>query len=910
MTKPKLLVRLALLLLIAAELWMFSGSFNKYFNLDSAFYVIHAPHSWDALRHVFLAPDAGKQYRPLTLAFMALLVPIFRLDPRPYHWIPLLFHLANTLLVYGLARRVLKGTVAVLAATAFWGLHSVAGWVTYDTTCLSDFMLAFLLLVSFTLAVDGSLKQSRLRNGGSVLFFILALLTKEAAVTAPLALAICIVLANLHSGENTPAVRDIWRGFKKALPLTSIFLGITVAYSTFLTHWLRAGLIYTQGNGAAYNINPWANLFAKAKYFFWALNLPDYLYIPDGTRVRLLAFGLMGLLLLCLLAEILRRRGRMEPAGWAGLVWLVGMNLPALMLSDRIAKWYLYVPLLGLSLTLGTLAQSLRDRLSRWKAPVAVPAVLTLFIIPTFFSSVAQNRSYLSFSDASYASDVLQSFYRDLQSAYPERPPQATVFMLPSFEPTIMSVLASPPVNGGGLLELHYTGTKARMLFAHMGERLSHEQLHDPNVRVIQNLYDRFYDVTNYYRHGGKMTLYVLPTSEGTAPPLLKREPAGGRSLYDSHVELLIADEGACLPDDYRSRADIWILQYIDGRFYDVTRYFKGNGKGRLIILPTLDAKIPPLPVLEKDALLLNTSVDNPLQILTPNAADSVPREDLKRPGITILQYLDGRYFDVTQHYKSTGRMTVYLLPTSEGVVPDPLKRASYPALTRWREPRQRLFGDEGILLPEDYYRRTDLWIVQYINGHFYDVTDYYRGRRRDPSRRVITRIEDLQASVSRNEYYPSYSKFATPTGAPVFFPTPQKEIVTQIGGSTVTVPMGTIPSGASLHFDVSWMYDSGDGGWAEMRLRSNGRETILFQQYMHPNPKGAGLKWREVEVDLLRFEGLQADLVLRCYNDRGRNTVADWLNWRDIVMEEKSAIQTMAQPRAADVKGLTLLHR
>jgi hypothetical protein len=360
------------------------------------------------------------------------------------------------------------------------------------------------------------------------------------------------------------------------------------------------------------------------------------------------------------------------------------------------------------------------------------------------------------------------------------------------------------------------------MLFAHKGERLSAEQMRDPNVRVFLSLYDHFYDVTKYYRQTGKMTIYVLPTLEGEPPPLLKKEPAGGRNLYTSHINLLLADEGASLPGDYRSRQDLWILQYIDGRFYDVTRFFESKGNGRVIILPALDAKLPPLPALESDAHLRDALQDRPVQILTADELASMSEGDLTKTGTRILQYL---------------------------------------------------------------------------SNHFHDVTDYYRGRRQDKQRRIITRIEDFVVSMNRDEYYPSYSKFATPTGAPVFFATPQKEIVTQVGGSALTLPIGSIPQGASLHFDVSWMFDSGDGAWAEMRLRMKGSETILFQQYMHPNPKGTGLKWQEVEVDLGRFQGQQADLVLRCYNDRGKNTVADWLNWRDIEMLEHPFTQPRGTP-------------
>jgi hypothetical protein len=138
-------------------------------------------------------------------------------------------------------------------------------------------------------------------------------------------------------------------------------------------------------------------------------------------------------------------------------------------------------------------------------------------------------------------------------------------------------------------------------------------------------------------------------------------------------------------------------------------------------------------------------------------------------------------------------------------------------------------------------------------------------------------------ASVSRDELYPDYERFATPTGGPVFFITPEKDIFTQIGGSTAVVRVPAITAGSRLRFDVSWMYDMGDGGWAEVRLRARGSETTLFREYMNPNPPGRGFSWREVDIDLSPHAGKDAELVLECYNDPGKNTISDWLNWRDL---------------------------
>jgi hypothetical protein len=88
-----MIVLTALLLL---ELWVFSGSFDEFFNHDSLFYLIHSPKSWDRFTELLARPDPVQQYRPLTLGAMSLIIPFMGLDPRSYHWIPLAFHLVNT----------------------------------------------------------------------------------------------------------------------------------------------------------------------------------------------------------------------------------------------------------------------------------------------------------------------------------------------------------------------------------------------------------------------------------------------------------------------------------------------------------------------------------------------------------------------------------------------------------------------------------------------------------------------------------------------------------------------------------------------------------------------------------------------------------------------------------------------
>ena len=723
---------LALLLLI--EAWVFSGAFRKFFTHDSLFFLIHAPQTWQQFWQCLLAPSPEKNYRPLGLGLTALFKPWLGLDPRPYHWIPLVFHMANTVLLYLLARRIFAGSAAVLAATAFWGLHSVAGWITYGITYLTDFALAFFLLLTLLAAVEGNRRKSKLLIAVSLFFFALSLLTKEAATTFPLAIWITLSLAGLRASDEPLTRRHILQAFKKTFPLTCLYLLMAIAFAGLFLYWYSSGNLYPASANAAYSINPWSNLLGKMKYVYWALNLPDALSIPKAERNRALAIGLMGLLLLIWCGDIMKRRFRFSAVEWSGIAWFVGLNVPSWLLSSRLAKWYLYLPLFGLAFMFGSLAESLRARISAKSRGPAALVIAGLLAVPILFSSLVQTRSYVISSDAAFQSRILATCLRDVRGLHPTLPPQVTLFFLPAFDENISKLLSAPPIDRGQLFQLYYPGSRVEAKFAHRGDTLPADLAGRSDILIFQYLDYHVYDVTDHVKPSGRMTLFLLPTFEGEVAPLLKKEPAGGRKLYQQFAQVLCADEGAQLPADYDQRSDLWLLQYLSGRFSDVTAY--------------------------------------------------------------------------------------------------------------------------------------------------------YKGRHRDGARRVIQNLDSLRSTVNRAEYYPNYERFDTPSGKPVFSPSPTKEIVTQIGGSTVDVPLGTIPSGSFMRFDTSWMFNQGDGGWAEAALRIKGKEVVIYREYLRPDLNQSNLVWKEVTFDLRPYANEQADLVLKCYNDAGKNTVADWLNWRDIVIE------------------------
>jgi len=234
----------------------------------------------------------------------------------------------------------------------------------------------------------------------------------------------------------------------------------------------------------------------------------------------------------------------------------------------------------------------------------------------------------------------------------------------------------------------------------------------------------------------------------------------------------------------------------------------------------------------------------------------------------------------------------VYLLPAFEK---DAAKVIAAPPIDQDRlfklfYPGSRiraLFAHKGDRLPENWRQLPGSVILQWLNGRFYNVTEYYRKKRSAPGRRLIPLVDFNRITVSRDEYYPDYENFDTPSRKAAFFPTPDKDILTQIAASTVVVPIGKIPPKAWLSFGVSWMFDQGDGGWAEVDLQTAEGKVTLYREYMQPNSKAQGIQWKEMSIDLQPYAQRDADLILKCYNDPGKKTNADWLNWRDIAIAE-----------------------
>jgi tetratricopeptide (TPR) repeat protein len=143
-------------------------------------------------------------YYPLVLTTFWVLHKFFGLNPLPYHLLNIFFHAASAILLWCVLR-VLRVRGAWLGA-ALWALHPVmvqsVAWVTElkNTQSCLFYLLSIFFFLNWTDqgAAGSRLPRGRIRDRRSLifalslLFFLLATLSKPSVVMLPFVLALCV----------------------------------------------------------------------------------------------------------------------------------------------------------------------------------------------------------------------------------------------------------------------------------------------------------------------------------------------------------------------------------------------------------------------------------------------------------------------------------------------------------------------------------------------------------------------------------------------------------------------------------------------------------------------------------------------------------------------------------------------
>jgi protein O-mannosyl-transferase len=183
--------------LTAVTILAYHPAWHGDFLWDDDAYIINnelltAPDGW---HRIWFSLDSPSQYFPLTYSMFRIEHGLWGLNTTGYHWINLLLHVANALLVWAVLAR-LKIPGAWLAAAIF-ALHPVqvesVAWITERKNVLMAFFF-LLTLLAWILFVDERTSRPWFFYCLAVVLYVLALSAKATACTLPAALFLILWL--------------------------------------------------------------------------------------------------------------------------------------------------------------------------------------------------------------------------------------------------------------------------------------------------------------------------------------------------------------------------------------------------------------------------------------------------------------------------------------------------------------------------------------------------------------------------------------------------------------------------------------------------------------------------------------------------------------------------------------------
>src|SRR5213079_1182655 len=185
------------LILAVVTMLAYQPAWNGGFIWDDDEYVVNnelltAP---DGLRRIWFSLDSPSQYFPLVYTSFRIEHALWGLNPVGYHWVNLLLHIANALLVW-LVLMALKVPGAWLAGAIF-ALHPVqvesVAWITERKNVLMGLFFLMTLLAWITF-VDERSRRPWMFYCLALIFYALSLSAKATACTLPIALFLILWL--------------------------------------------------------------------------------------------------------------------------------------------------------------------------------------------------------------------------------------------------------------------------------------------------------------------------------------------------------------------------------------------------------------------------------------------------------------------------------------------------------------------------------------------------------------------------------------------------------------------------------------------------------------------------------------------------------------------------------------------
>jgi tetratricopeptide (TPR) repeat protein len=370
---------------------------HEFINYDDFSYVVHNSHVKSGLTlpgiQWALTSTYASNWHPITWLSHMLDCQLFGLRPGGHHFTNLLFHAANTILLFLLLRTMtgaLWRSAIVAALFAVHPLHveSVA-WVAERKDLLSTFFMLLTLRAYVGYAQEPALKKYL----PVILLFAIGLMAKPMLVTLPFVL-ILLDYWPLDRLEMDGKSREQKLTVLKRLIMEKAPLFLLSAASSVITLFAQTSAIWNLADiplptrlGNA--------IISYAKYLgltFWPRDLAIIYPYPDSLGFSEIILAAAVLIVISTFVFLMAKDHRYLPVGW---LWFLGTLIPVIGIvqvgSQAMADRYTYIPLVGIFIIL---VWGGSDLFERFKGSAKAAEIITAGLILVLMTLSARQVTY------------------------------------------------------------------------------------------------------------------------------------------------------------------------------------------------------------------------------------------------------------------------------------------------------------------------------------------------------------------------------------------------------------------------------------------------------------------------------------------------------------------------------------
>jgi hypothetical protein len=403
------LICLTLVILTVITFWSIKDC--GFINFDDNDYVyenyyVQSGLNWKSIGQAFSSElvEKSSNWHPVTWLSLMLDYQIFGLNPFGYHFINLLFHVLNTILLFLILRRMTKTLWPSAFVAALFAIHPLhvesVAWIAERKDVFSTFFW-MLTMGAYSYYVKN---RGFRRYLFVLLFFVLGLMTKPMLVTLPFVLLLLDYWPLQRFGEIKPdqkvqaeifksvnsdkqkkkskkkdAVKEILEVKKTADPeykwsliyrllwekVPLFTLAILSSIVTYIVQQKRGAIQSLEALPSVIRIgNAFISYIAYMGKMIWPNNLAIFYPHPEGW----IPWQVLGsVLLLIAITLLIIWKAKRFPYLATGWLWYIGMLVPVIGLvqvgAQAMADRYTYLPLTGLFIMV---AWGVPELLKKW----------------------------------------------------------------------------------------------------------------------------------------------------------------------------------------------------------------------------------------------------------------------------------------------------------------------------------------------------------------------------------------------------------------------------------------------------------------------------------------------------------------------------------------------------------------